>query len=100
MSKHVKAASSGDSPAGAGKPIGAWMSPPAASQNTAHELIEELRHSIAALETEVDAMASMAHAASGAPSGIQAKDLVAVKRDELERLNARLEEIELLLTEG
>lgn len=99
MSKHVKAASSGDSPAGAGKPIGA-MSPPAASQNVAHELIEELRHSIAALETEVDAMASMAHAASGAPSGIQGKDLVAVKRDELERLNARLEEIELLLTEG
>lgn len=60
--------------------------------------LDELRGRIAELETEIDAIATEAHTAVGTVPGADrletAKDVVAEKRDEIQRLKSRLQEIE------
>jgi len=63
--------------------------------------LEDLRRSVAALEVEIDAIAAEPNAHRGtAPGARVASDLVTAKKGEIERLNARLEEIERLLSAG
>jgi phage shock protein A len=107
MNKHEKARSSNEAqeaPPDAAKPTDARMPSPTESRETVQEQLAALRQRIAALKTEIDAIAIEAHSASGASpraGSIQAaKELVADKRDEIHRLNARLEEIEHLLAAG
>ncbi|MBP2234295.1 hypothetical protein J2Z31_000785 [Sinorhizobium kostiense] len=63
--------------------------------------LEDLRRSVAALEVEIDAIAAEPNAHSGTVPGARlASDFVTAKRGEIQRLNARLAEIERLLSAG
>ncbi|MCZ4094561.1 hypothetical protein [Sinorhizobium psoraleae] len=89
-------------PPGVDEPIDAWG---AGSRNNPDQSVrsqlDELRNRIAELETEIDAIATEAHTAVGTVPGADrletAKDVVAEKRDEIQRLKSRLQEIEQLL---
>ncbi|WEX73823.1 Atg14 domain-containing protein [Sinorhizobium numidicum] len=81
-------------PPGIDEPIDAWER----SRSGVRNELEELRERIAQLETEIDAIATEAHTAVGTVPGADrietAKDVVAEKRDEIQRLKSRLQEIE------
>lgn len=105
MNRYAKARSSVQArtfdPTDAASPPDPRIQPATASRRKALEQFEELRRSIAALDTEIDEIAIKAHARSGTvPSAQAAPDFVAEKRCEIQRLNARLEEIERLLSAG
>ncbi|ASY72111.1 putative y (plasmid) [Sinorhizobium fredii CCBAU 25509] len=66
--------------------------------------INAMRERIAELEAEIDAIATEAHTAIGTLPGADrietAKDVVAEKREKIQRLRTHLEEIEKLASTG
>ncbi len=109
MKKHGKARSSSTvarplDPPGVDEPIDAWGRHTTRSQMTIPQQITDLRKRIAELEAEIDAIATEAHTAIGTLPGADrietAKDVVAEKREEIQKLKSRLEEIERLVATG
>ncbi|PDT82425.1 hypothetical protein [Sinorhizobium sp. BJ1] len=88
-------------PPGVDEPIDASPRQGKQSQTTVRQQITDMRERIAELEAEIDAIATEAHTAVGTLPGADrietAKDVVAEKRDEIQKLKASLEEIERLL---
>ncbi|AFL51611.1 chromosome segregation ATPase [Sinorhizobium fredii] len=105
MSKHGKTRSSSTArpldPPGVDEPIKASARHAKQSQTTVRQQITDMRERIAELEAEIDAIATEAHTAIGTLPGADrietAKDVVAEKREEIQKLKAGLEEIERLM---
>ncbi|ASY60180.1 MULTISPECIES: hypothetical protein [Sinorhizobium] len=105
MSKHGKARSPTVArpldPHGVDEPIDASERHAAETSGTVRQQITDLQERIAELEAEIDAIATEAHTAIGTLPGADrietAKDVVTEKRDEIQRLRARLEEIQRLV---
>jgi hypothetical protein len=80
------------------EPVDAWERDQASPRPGVKRQLEELRQRIDALEAEIDAIATEAHTAVGTLPGADrletARDVVAEKRNEIQRLTSRLREIE------
>jgi hypothetical protein len=106
MNKNRKARSSSTAarpldPPGVDEPLDARKSRSTRSQATIRQQITEIRERIGGLESEIDAIATEAHTAIGTLPGADrietAKEVVARKRDEIQKLKSRLEDIERLV---
>ncbi|WP_081161787.1 hypothetical protein [Ensifer aridi] len=90
-------------PAGIDEPIDAWERKPGSSQSEIRKELDNLRERIDRLEAEIDAIATEAHTAVGTLPGADrletARDVVADKRGEIQRLTSRLQEIERTLAQ-
>jgi archaellum component FlaC len=88
-------------PASIDEPIDAWERRPKSAQPEIRKELDDLRERIGRLEAEIDAIATEAHTAVGTLPGADrietAKDVVADKRSEIQRLTSRLQEIERML---
>ncbi|ACP22559.1 conserved hypothetical protein (plasmid) [Sinorhizobium fredii NGR234] len=105
MNKHGKARSASTvarplDPPGIDEPIDAWKRHAAPSRATVRQQITDMRERIAELEAEIDAIATEAHTAIGTLPGADrietAKEVVAEKREKIQKLRTQLEEIEKL----
>ncbi|OAP36346.1 hypothetical protein AU381_17685 [Sinorhizobium glycinis] len=105
MNKHGKARSSTVArpldPPGVDEPIDALGRHARKTRSPVRQQITDIGERIAELEAEIDAIATEAHTAVGTLPGADrietAKDVVAEKREEIQRLKARLKEIERLV---
>ncbi|APG88771.1 hypothetical protein SAMCCGM7_pC1585 (plasmid) [Sinorhizobium americanum CCGM7] len=105
MTKHGEARSSTVArpldPPGIDEPIDASERHAGETGGTVRQQISDMQERIAELEAQIDAIATEAHTAIGTVPGADrietAKDVVAEKREEIQMLRARLEEIERLV---
>jgi hypothetical protein len=106
MNKYGKTRSSSSAarpldPPGVDEPVDARKRQTTRSEATIRQQIIEIRERIGGLEAEIDAIATEAHTAIGTLPGADrietAKDVVAEKRDEIQKLKSRLEDIERLV---
>ncbi|WOS65114.1 hypothetical protein [Sinorhizobium fredii] len=88
-------------PLGVDEPIDALGRHARKSESTVRQQITDMRERIAELEAEIDAIATEAHTAIGTLPGADrietAKDVVAEKREKIQKLRTHLEEIEKLV---
>ncbi|MEY9559006.1 hypothetical protein [Sinorhizobium fredii] len=101
MSKQGKVRSSTVAPPDVDEPIDASGRHARKTESTVRQRITDMRERIAELEAEIDAIATEAHTAIGTLPGADrietAKDVVAEKREKIQKLRTHLEEIEKLV---
>ncbi|CCF00509.1 hypothetical protein [Sinorhizobium fredii] len=101
MSKQGKVQSSTVAPPGVVEPIAELRRHVRKTESTVRQRITDMRERIAELEAEIDAIATEAHTAIGTLPGADrietAKDVVAEKREKIQKLRTHLEEIEKLV---